>query len=189
MQAKLTILLVLFVFQFGHAQLSGEDHEAWEYALEDSGDILQIALPATALLATLLNEDYEGTKELAYSYGSTIILTHTLKYLIHKQRPEGRERYDSFPSGHTSSAFAGAAFIQKRYGWRYGIPSYVLATLVGVSRLEGPNGYHDVWDVIAGASIGIGFNALFTSNHQKDHWRISFKANQHYKTIGVSFQF
>ncbi len=162
------LLTIFWVNCFSQDSEGG--HENWEYALETSGDILQLALPASALITTLAKKDYEGTKQFAFSYGSAMVLTHSLKYIIHKQRPEGRERYDSFPSGHTSSAFSGAAFIQKRYGWDYGLPAYILATVVGVSRMEGPDGYHDIWDVIAGASVGIGTVYLFTTPYQDKNW-------------------
>lgn len=151
-------------------------HEQWEYWLEGSGDVLQLAIPLSGAAISLIKEDYEGTKQLAFSYGSALALTYTLKHLIHKQRPEGRDRYDSFPSGHTTSAFAGAAFIQQRYGWKYGWVAYTLATLVGISRMEGPDGYHDIWDVLAGASIGISSNILFTRPYPDRPLDIGFRS-------------
>ncbi|MGB5556045.1 MAG: phosphatase PAP2 family protein, partial [Flavobacteriaceae bacterium] len=151
-------------------------HERWEYVLEDTGDILQLALPITAGIMTLANKDYLGTKKLAFSYGTTLAVTYSLKYLTNKRRPEGRNNFDSFPSGHTSSAFSGASFIQRRYGWKYGVPAYVLATLVGVSRTEAPDGHHDGWDVIAGAAIGIASTYLFTKPFQKEHFNLGFTA-------------
>jgi membrane-associated phospholipid phosphatase len=102
-------------------------HERWEYFLEDTGDVLQIALPLSARLATILQKDYQGTKQLAFSYASTMALAYALKYTTRRQRPEGRTTYDSFPSGHTSSAITGASFIQRRYGWKYGKYAYILA--------------------------------------------------------------
>jgi hypothetical protein len=32
-------------------------HERWEYVLEDTGDVLQIALPVTAGIMTLIHKD------------------------------------------------------------------------------------------------------------------------------------
>lgn len=172
--AVLFFLSLLGIAQFANCQIDEGGHEQWEFVLEGTGDVLQIAIPLTAAAATLIEGDYQGTKQFAYSYGSAMVLTHSLKYLINKQRPEGRDRYDSFPSGHTSSAFSGASFIQKRYGWKYGWGAYLLATLVGISRMEGPDGYHDIWDVIAGASVGIGTTHLFTIPYSQRDFDITF---------------
>ncbi len=114
-------------------------HERWEYLLEDTGDVLQIALPLSTGLATILKKDLQGTKQFVFSYATTMALTYSLKYTTKRQRPEGRTTFDSFPSGHTSSTFSGTSFIQRPYGWKYGKYSYILAALVGVSRMEGPD--------------------------------------------------
>lgn len=164
-------------------------HERWEYVLEDTGDVLQIALPISAGIMTIIKKDYKGTGKLALSYSTTIAMTYSLKYLTKKRRPEGREHYDSFPSGHTSSAFSGASFIQRRYGWKYGIPAYVLATLVGVSRTEAPDGYHDGWDVLAGAAIGIGSTYLFTKPYQKEHFDLGFSAGNDQYVLTFKYKF
>ena len=165
------------------------DHEQWEFVLEESGDILQLALPATGALISILKKDCEGTKQLAISYGTTIALTYALKHTIRKQRPEGRNRFDSFPSGHTSSAFSGASFIQRRYGWGYGIPAYVLASIVGISRMEAPDEYHDGWDVLAGAAIGIGSTYLFTKPYEEPRLEMGFSAGRELKMFRVRYRF
>ena len=185
-------LILLLFFNFLHAQEvepNNSTHEKWEYILEDTGDVLQLAIPATALIATLIEKDYKGTKQFAYSYGSSLIIAHTLKKLNKKQRPENRNLYDSFPSGHTTSAFSGASFIQRRYGWKYGIPAYTLATIVGVSRMEGPDGWHDTWDVLAGAAIGIGTTYIFTTPYQKEHFEVGFKSGNESYLLTFKYTF
>lgn len=138
---------------------------------------------------TLLKKDYQGTKKLAFSYGTTLALTYTLKYAVDKQRPEGRYRFDSFPSGHTSSGFSGASFFQRRYGWKYGWPAYFLAAIVGVSRMEGPDGYHDIIDVLAGAAIGIGSTYLFTKPFQKEKMDLGLSAGKDMYVISFRYKF
>jgi len=107
--------VILFLFCFVvisfsiHAQTPAPDkstHEKWEYVLEDTGDILQLALPAIAGLTTKIKKDWEGTNQFALSYGTGFIVTHSLKKIIRKERPEGRDLFDAFPSGHTTSAFS-----------------------------------------------------------------------------------
>lgn len=73
-------------------------------------------------------------------------MTYALKYLIKKERPDGSDKH-SFPSMHTSVSFTGAAFIQRRYGWKWGIPAYAIASYVGWSRTYAKK--HDWWDVVA----------------------------------------
>ena len=90
--------------------------------------------------------------------GTSFVITHAIKRLINKQRPNGGNY--SFPSGHTSAAFTGAAFIERRYGLKVGIPTYLLASYVGWTRVE--SNYHDKWDVLGGAIVGIGSAYLFT---------------------------
>jgi len=126
-----------------------------EDPIETAGDVLQIALPLTALTATFAEHDPAARKALLLSYGSTFALTHLLKNTVKKERPNGRNTL-SFPSGHTSSAFSGAAFLAKRYGWDVGLPAYLAASFVGYSRVQAEQ--HDWWDVTAGAAIAIGFN-------------------------------
>ena len=164
-------------------------HEKWEYVLEDTGDVLQLALPITAGIMTLIHKDYRGTKKLAYSYATTLALTYSLKHITKKKRPEGRNLYDSFPSGHTSSAFSGASFIQRRYGWDYGIPAYILASLVAVSRTEAPDGFHDFWDVFAGAAIGIGSTYIFTKPYKKEQMTLGFANYRDTYSLTVTYQF
>ncbi|WP_293891690.1 phosphatase PAP2 family protein [Flavobacterium sp.] len=78
-----------------------------------------------------------------------------LKSLTKIERPDG-SNFDSFPSGHTATAFAGAEFMWQEYKdvsvW-YGISGYIVATGTGFFRIY--NNKHWLTDVAAGAGIGI----------------------------------
>jgi membrane-associated phospholipid phosphatase len=64
-------------------------------------------------------------------------------------------------SGPTAAASPSrAAFLQRRYGWSYGVPAYAVATFVAYSRVESKR--HWTSDVIAGGAIGIATNLVFT---------------------------
>lgn len=58
----------------------------------------------------------------------------------------------SFPSGHTGSSFA-AAYVIYKYNSKYGILAYILATLIGFSRLY--LFVHYPTDVLCGALLGM----------------------------------
>ncbi len=75
-----------------------------------------------------------------------------LKYSVERERPDGSDSL-SFPSGHTSTAFSLAAVADHHYGWKVGLPAYVLASGIGLSRIE--SNRHHLSDVLAGATLGL----------------------------------
>lgn len=78
-----------------------------------------------------------------------------LKYTVKRERPNQRKN-NSFPSGHTATAFMAATMLYKEYKdlspW-VGIGAYSAATLVATGRMM--NNRHWLSDVLAGAGIGI----------------------------------
>ena len=126
---------------------------------ETAGSVLRVLIPAAAYGATFHLDDKEGRNQFYKSFFTNVAVTWTLKQTISKTRPN-EEDDDSFPSGHTSMAFQGAAFIHKRYGWKYAVPAYIGSTFVAWSRVESDN--HYVVDVVSGAAIGIVSSMIFT---------------------------
>ena len=78
-----------------------------------------------------------------------------LKSLTKIERPDGSAN-NSFPSGHTATAFSGSEFLWHAYKdvniW-YGISGYAVAAGTGFFRIY--NGRHWLSDVAMGAGIGI----------------------------------
>ncbi|MCF8473532.1 MAG: phosphatase PAP2 family protein [Emcibacter sp.] len=134
---------------------------------EKLGDALAVLIPAVGLGTTFFYEDGDdGTIQFVESLVTSQVMTFGLKKAINKTRPNG-ECCDSFPSGHSSVAFMGASFIQKRYGWAYGIPAYLGASLVAYSRVHSDKHYTE--DVVAGAAIGIISSYIFTKPYKGFH--------------------
>jgi membrane-associated phospholipid phosphatase len=82
------------------------------------------------------------------------IFTRGLK-LLPRARPyqeSATPTKGSFPSGHTSAAFATATVIQRKWGWRAGLPAYAVAAFVGTTRLQH---VHYLSDVTFGAALGV----------------------------------
>jgi membrane-associated phospholipid phosphatase len=155
--------------------------------LETSGDVLFVALPTTAVITTFLNKDNKGRKEFAKGFVTNIAITLALKEIVKKPRPDLSDT-KSFPSGHTSTAFQSASFLQKRYGWKYGVPAYLLAGFTGFTRINADK--HDGWDVLVGAAIGIGSTYIFTTPYQQKHMKLTYSSNnKNQHLIGYAFIF
>lgn len=91
----------------------------------------------------------------AFSAGLMAIGVNSLKYSCRVMRPDGSSR-NSFPSGHTATAFMAATMLHKEYGHRspwYSIGGYTVATVTGVTRQL--NNRHWMSDIMVGAGIGI----------------------------------
>ena len=90
------------------------------------------------------------------SYGFMALFVNSIKYTAKEMRPDGSTR-NSWPSGHTATAFVGATILHKEYGltrspW-YSVAGYGVATATGVMRVL--NNRHWVSDVLSGAGVGI----------------------------------
>ena len=110
--------------------------------------------------------------ELLVAIGIDVIATEGLKTIINRPRPY--EQYpgeifvltyskgQSFPSGHTSLAFATATSLTITHKkWYIAVPAYLWAGCVGYSRLY--LGRHYPSDVLGGAVVGAGSSLL-------SHW-------------------
>lgn len=158
LKSVLVIFLLVYILSGSNALANNTNEEDIE-RIEKSGDFFAIALPVIAGISTFFTGnpeggmwDREGTKQAVFSIGTTFLATQLIKLSVDKLRPN-ESNTNSFPSGHTSTAFSGAAFIGERYGWRWGLPAYMAATFVGYSRVH--SNWHFADDVVAGASIAI----------------------------------
>jgi len=140
-----------------------------------------VTAPVVCLTTTIILQDWEGLKQGAFSGVTSLGTSLILKYSIKKERPDHSNMH-SFPSAHTAVSFTAAAFLQRRYGWSWGIPAYALASYVGWSRTYGKK--HDWWDVVAGAAIGAGSAYIFTRPFS-DKYKLSISPVATDKHVGI----
>lgn len=97
----------------------------------------------------------DRTMILAMSWLTMSVVAGTMKHTIRKMRPDGTT-HNSFPSGHTATAFMGAEFLYQEYKnvspW-IGVAGYAVAAGTGFFRMY--NNRHWLNDILAGAGIGI----------------------------------
>jgi len=125
----------------------------------------------------------------------SIAYTSVLKVAVGRERPNGENSY-SFPSGHTSNAFALATVAEHHYGWKLGVPAYLLAGVMGASRLEQDK--HWLSDVVGGAALGyivgrtvvrVNGTPLESGAHARATWRVSPIVGRHTRGLRLSVVF
>lgn len=124
-------------------------------------DYIQFAPVWTAYALNLAG--YKGRssfKRLFFSSGFAFafmgIFVNGIKYTASEMRPDGSTA-NSFPSGHTATAFTCATIMHKEYGltrspW-FSVGAYSISTLTGIMRTL--NNRHWISDVLVGAGLGI----------------------------------
>ena len=126
-----------------------------------NGGVIWIVL--AAILLCIKRYRKTGTAMAVALLLGYLVTNLILKNLVIRTRPYdaiaglqaliGPLRDSSFPSGHTTSSIA-AGFVMLKGTPRYiGVPAFVLAVLIALSRLY--LGVHYPTDVLAGALIGL----------------------------------
>lgn len=137
------------------------------HVLSQSTYPIAVAIPAGELIYGYAKND-SAFKQCGWQtvagLGITTVITYGLKYSIQRERPymqypdiipyELDDSY-SFPSGHTSIAFATATSLAIHYRkWYIIAPAYLWAGTIGYSRMH--LGAHYPSDVLVSAVIGAG---------------------------------
>ena len=135
--------------------------------VSDSHVIISYGIPVTVGVSGLIKNDKamkDNAIEMAESAAVNLFTTLALKYAVNRDRPfisypdiakKTNAITPSFPSGHTSTAFAAATSLSLSYPkWYIIVPSFSWAGTVGYSRMH--LGAHYPSDVLAGAIIGSG---------------------------------
>lgn len=160
--------------------------------ITDSATPIAFGIPIAFLGIGLLKKD-STLKQNALNIGTAVIvsvaISTALKYTTNRDRPfvnypfiqkltEGGS--PSFPSGHTSEAFALATSLSIAYPkWYVIAPSFVWASAVGYSRLD--LGVHYPSDVLAGAILGSGSAYL---SYKLNKWiNKKYASKKHYSSL------
>lgn len=153
-------------------------------AISYTTTITAFGVPVVMGTVALIKNDEDLLKNALYTtaaLGLNSVLTYSIKHTVNRQRPyiaypDKFTRLDdysgaspSFPSGHTSLAFATATSLSLQYPkWYVIAPSYFWAGYVGYSRMN--LGVHYPSDVLAGAILGAG-SAFVTYKINEWYWK------------------
>ena len=131
-----------------------KDHQKMPSNQSKIGDILGTGVPGLMIVAGQFyldsNENHYQSHLRSLVYGTLGV--YSLKYAFKRSRPGNSQNQQSFPSGHTMTAFATATAMTYAYGWKAAIVAYPVAAFVGLSRLADDN--HWGSDVVGGAFLG-----------------------------------
>jgi undecaprenyl-diphosphatase len=152
--------------------------------LSDYTQEISFLIPATVTVVGLIDNNKMTLKKglyLAESAAAATFITYGMKYSFKRSRPymkipelaASSANSPSFPSGHTSVAFASATSLYLAYPkWYVAVPAFTYAAAVGYSRMY--LGVHYPSDVLAGAVIGAGSAWLM---HKANKWLFKKRQN------------
>ncbi|MDP3556659.1 MAG: phosphatase PAP2 family protein [Bacteroidota bacterium] len=184
MVKKILIIFILFSTKHFHSQnldfkilkaVNQTDMPCWDKTMKGVSFSVYPAMPVSVIgiwTHGYINKDevmmrngYKSAVSIAFAIG----LSTGLKYAVNRTRPFNEYPNDivkrdnagpySFPSGHTTAAFATATALSLSYKkWYVTVPAYAYASMVGYSRMR--LGMHYGTDVLGGMIVGIGSGLL-----------------------------
>lgn len=179
MTRSLILLILFFCFSISNAQnsdvnllkdINGNRNTSIEPAMikiTNSAIPISIGTPIIIYAVGLIEKDSTTKKKAIFigqTFAASAFISLALKSVTKRDRPYVtypeidnvvEESSYSFPSGHTSSAFATATSLSMVYPkWYVIAPSFLWAGAVGYSRMY--LGVHYPSDVLAGAIVGSG---------------------------------
>ena len=136
-------------------------HTNYFVAGEQIGELYTILGAGLAAYTFGRAENYPRTEHLGMDEIEGVILSEGIneaaKQIIRRPRPTqptGKLTSGfSMPSGHSAMTFTAATILQQHLGYKAGIPTYLIASYVAMSRLH--DNVHYLSDVVMGAAEGI----------------------------------
>jgi membrane-associated phospholipid phosphatase len=134
--------------------------DSWQV---NATDVLTGVVPLGALWLTHAKDDRAGRDQYLWSMGTTLVVVTSARVLFNDhaigERPNGNPY--GFPSGHLAFFGAGAAFLQDRYGWRWGVPAWAAAGWTAYVRVE--DDHHRWRDVVVASAVAAGVSRYFVT--------------------------
>ena len=152
--------------------------KSWVF-LTNTTLLISLATPVTIFITGVANNDNE-LKKKSYGAGASILLSSLIttgfKQTFKRERPfssypdiiykKSSASGYSFPSGHTTAAFATATSLSLAFPkWYVIFPSFTYAAAISYSRMY--LGVHYPTDILAGILVGIG-TSLLSNQVQKN---------------------
>ncbi|MBL7815733.1 MAG: phosphatase PAP2 family protein [Saprospiraceae bacterium] len=174
-------LFLLFIFNCSEHEAQNIDYQilkniskrrspsdnGFNHFISNTAPYVTVGTPILMYGIGLIEKDEALQKkslEIGVSVAATVVEAYALKYIVKRPRPYvtypdlnalDTEGSPSFPSGHTSGAFALATSLSLNYPkWYVVVPSVAFAGFTGYSRMY--LGVHYPSDVLAGAVLGSG---------------------------------
>jgi membrane-associated phospholipid phosphatase len=175
------IIAVLYVLSFDKTEAQNNDYQIlkaisthrspsdtrFNHFISKTAPPITVGMPLLMYGIGLIEHDETLQKksiEIGVAVAATVVESYALKYIVKRPRPYvtypdlnsvDTEGTPSFPSGHSSGAFALATSLSLNYlKWYVVVPSFAWAGLTGYSRMY--LGVHYPTDVLMGAAIGSG---------------------------------
>jgi membrane-associated phospholipid phosphatase len=191
------------IYDFFQRNRTGTTETISKYLIEPWGSgLYSLPLLAGIYITGIKNDRHRnvaltGIKAYLLSGGAAQLS----KYIFHRHRPEDNDppnpylwegpfvfttNYTSFPSGHTTAAFAIASVLAHGYKDKIwvGLTSYTVATLVGLSRIH--DSKHWATDAIAGAALGTFIGTTLSKINFADHPKFSISPLPSIEGYGLS---
>lgn len=157
------LLLAVVMLLLWRTPEAAESHISSDEYL--AADVLTGIVPLGAYWLTYLKDDKPGRKQYLWSMGTSLIVVNgaRLAFKDHEwgTRPNGHPY--GFPSGHLVFIASGAAFLQDRYGWKWGVPAYGAAYYTAWVRVE--DEHHRWRDVGVATAVSILASQYFVSQY------------------------
>ena len=132
---------------------------------ELSADIITATLPLATYAIAHYKDDGDGESQFLRSNAVSLVLNTALRVAFNEteygERPNGNQY--AFPSGHVGFVITQAAFLQQRFGWKYGAPAYLLSGYVAWVRVD--TDHHHWRDVVFAVALSEALARLFVTPH------------------------